>query len=104
MVNQPRTSLVNRLVETDHRGRILYATPEAGAVFGISSRDLVGRDLISLFHDERQLRNVLRAVIANDRPMEVATVTNESKVEIRMTATRLDARRVRWRLVRADES
>jgi len=103
MPSPQRPFLVNRLIETDHSGRIVYATPEVGAVFGITPRELIGRDLPGLFKDGRRLRTLLRAALSTGREVETITAAKLSGLEIVLTATRLDARRLQWRLVRADE-
>ena len=108
MHKAPRSSLVNRLIETDDEGRIRYVTPEAATVLGVAPRDLVGRDLFRLFpQQQRLLRLHLRAVLVANVIREAVDVTitrpREGSIDARLTAVKLDARRVQWRIARNDE-
>src|SRR5687768_8952993 len=42
-------SLVQRLIETDHGRRVLYATPEAASLLSADVRDMVGWDVLGRF-------------------------------------------------------
>jgi PAS domain S-box-containing protein len=107
---QSQPSLIKRLVETDHAGRILYVTPEAGRLFPVTSRELSGRDLFRLFDrsDGQSLRTILRTAIADGQTSAPATATilrpRERGLQVHVSAVRLDARRVQWRLIRTDEA
>ena len=107
---QSQPSLIKRLVETDHAGRILYVTPEAGRLFPVTSRELSGRDLFRLFDrsDGQSLRAILRTAIADGQTSAPATATilrpRERGLQVHVSAVRLDARRVQWRLIRTDEA
>jgi nitrogen-specific signal transduction histidine kinase len=98
MPSSSQSSLINRLVETDHAGRILYATPEAGVLFGISPRHLAARDLPGLFLDDQQVRRLLRSVVASGSQAGAVNVTRDTHLEVRITAERQDSRRLLWRL------
>src|SRR5687767_770232 len=64
-------SMVQRLIETDHAGRVLYATPEAAELLGSSRRAIVGQDLSRLFgKDGRIVREHLRK-LSLGQPVEV---------------------------------
>jgi hypothetical protein len=107
-MSQP--SLIKRLVETDHGGRVLYVTPEAGHLFAIPVRELSGRDFFRLFAtaDARKLRTQLRTALVLGHTTESATAVIGGRAKqagaVQVTAVRLDARRVQWQLVPTDES
>jgi PAS domain S-box-containing protein len=98
----PFNSMVKRLIETDHSGRVLYATPEAAELFGSTRREIVGKDLFRLFGaDSDALRAHLRAVLIARRPVRTITATlstNDAKTVVFVGAEPADARTVRWRI------
>ena len=100
--------MLQRLIETDHVGRILYATPEAASLLGLNARDMTGRDVVVLFpQHKRHLRDQLRAVV-DGRPrtaVEVPVSRGKDKppAAVFVSVVVLDARRLQWRLVLASE-
>ena len=101
----PFGSMVKRLIETDHAGRVLYATPEAAALLGSSRREIVGKDLFRLFGaDSGALRAHLRMVLMARRPVAAIRATLSAKDTSRpvfVGAEPADARTVRWRIAEA---
>jgi PAS domain-containing protein len=100
----PFGSMVKRLIETDHHGRVLYATPEAAELFGSSRRDIVGKDLFRLFRaDSGALRAHLRMVLIARRPVgaiKATLSTKDATTAVFLGAEPADARTVRWRIAR----
>jgi hypothetical protein len=105
----PQPSMIKRLVETDHGGRVLYVTPEAALLFATRVRELSGRDFFRLFTtaDARTLRTQLRTALVLGHTVDASTAVigggTERSVVVSVTAIRLDARRVQWHLVPADD-
>ncbi len=99
--------MLQRLIESDHAGRILYATPEAAQLLGSSRGQIVGQPLFRFFGENgRLLREHLRMVI-HRRPVRPIQTTlageNKSPVSVVIQAEPIDARTVRWRIVRRQE-
>ena len=101
-----RPSLVNRLIETDYRGRVVYATPEAARVLGTTTRDLMGADLLKVAPG-RDLRELLRIAIMGAVSASAAVTLpptgQQNRRTVHFSAERLDARKVRWRILTDDE-
>jgi PAS domain-containing protein len=101
----PFGSMVKRLIETDHAGRVLYATPEAAALLGSSRREIVGKDLFRLFRaDSGALRAHLRMVLIARRPVGAIKATlfaKDTRTLVFVGAEPADARTVRWRIAEA---
>ena len=96
--------MVQRLIETDHAGRVLYATPEAAELLGSSRREIVGQDLSRLFgKDGRIVREHLRKV-SEGQPVEVirtrVLAANQTSIPVIIQAEPVDPRTVRWRMVK----
>ena len=102
-------SKVQRRIETDHAGRVLYATPEAAWLLNTTARDMTGRTIGTLFPlAQRLIRQQLRKVVAGHAaaPVEVPVQCGKEgqPVTLSVSVGPLDARRLQWRLILAGES
>ena len=101
-----RPSLVNRLIETDYRGRVVYATPEAARILGSTTRDLMGVDLLKVVPG-RDLRELLRVATLGAASASAAVTLpaagQQTRRTVHFSAERLDARKVRWRILTDEE-
>jgi PAS domain-containing protein len=101
--------MVQRLIETDQAGRVLYATPEAAELFGSSRREIVGQDLFRLFGaDGGALRAHLRTVMIVRRPIGAIparlAAEKHTQLPVIIGAELVDARTVRWRILKRQEA
>jgi PAS domain-containing protein len=101
--------MVQRLIETDHAGRVVYATPEAARLLGTTSREMTACDIVEFFPQyQRQLRTQLRSAADGHTaaPVDVSirSAKDRRPIIISVRVARLDARRLQWRLVRANEA
>ena len=103
----PAGHRVNRLIETDDAGRIVYATPEAAALLRMTPRGAVGRNLFRFFPTAHQdVASRLTAAMSGLVPSPfVATLRppDHGPIAVTLTASKLDGRRVLWRVDLANE-
>ena len=107
-VPDPHGSMVRRLIETDHAGRVLYATPEAAQLFATSRHQIVGQDVFRLFgEDGPTLRGHLESVILGRRVQAIPAMLSAEKnasVPVFIRAESVDGRTVRWRIVKREDA